>query len=74
MTFVLFDGGGGFIQDIPEPSPFPLAVHDGAVSPVNAADLLDACTHRVSTVAGALKCTCNFILRKSVSDVLNRKL
>ena len=62
-------GNTGSHQDVAEARAPPAAVHDGAVVPVDALDLLEQGAHRVAAVAGALQRAGDVVLREVISQL-----
>lgn len=51
-------------QDVPQTRAFPLAVHDGAIAPIDAIHLLELRAHSMASVSGTLQGTDDFKLRE----------
>jgi hypothetical protein len=61
-------------QNVSQSRAAPPAVHNCAVQPIDALYLLDSCAHRMTPVAGALKCACDRMLGKFVRQSCNREV
>ena len=61
-------------QDVLELWPFPTAIHYSTLSPINPVDFFQLRTHCVTTIAGTLESTSNFMLRKLILQLIDREL